>query len=284
MNQLNLRDQLASYFSESELNDLCFDLNIDYENLPDQTKLEKARELIIYCQRHGRMADLMARCQELRPQLSWEYQGGSPPKVKEPERENKARSTLAGRVMIGSFVIVICAIAVVYLLQNNRVASSSSVASGDEDSVTGTDVPTADQTNAIETTSAAPLPTMPPLPVELPDGSEVKLVSSTSTYQYTILSAERESLPPDRYLLHLRVRVWTNSLGGMNFWRDSFRLVVDDRYLTPVNSLNKVVGQDETMDGDVDFEVDQSLTEAVLVIKASTNFPDNSKELRLVFP
>lgn len=34
MSQAQLRDQLAEHFSESELQNLCYDLNIRYEILP----------------------------------------------------------------------------------------------------------------------------------------------------------------------------------------------------------------------------------------------------------
>jgi hypothetical protein len=104
-------------------------------------------------------------------------------------------------------------------------------------------------------------------------------------FQYTILSAQREPLPPDKYFLRLRIRAWTNSSGGMNFWSDSFRLVAGDLRIAPVNDLNEVVNREETVDGDVEFEIDPSLKEAVLVITVGRN-PDSwaTKELRLIFP
>lgn len=124
------------------------------------------------------------------------------------------------------------------------------------------------------------------LPVELPDGPTVKMIDSTGDqYQYTILSAKRDPLPPDRYLLYLRVRAWTDFVGGMNFWSDSFRLVAGDLRLAPSNDLNELVNRDETVDGDVEFEIDGSLKDAVLIITVGgLDFSGNTKELRLIFP
>ncbi len=62
-----LRDILVKYFSDSELRDVCFDLGIDYENLGGDAKAGKARELVAYCQRRNRLAELEATCRRLRP-------------------------------------------------------------------------------------------------------------------------------------------------------------------------------------------------------------------------
>ena len=104
-------------------------------------------------------------------------------------------------------------------------------------------------------------------------------------FRYTILSAWREPSSPGKHLLRLRIRVWTDSITGVNFWSDSFRLVVGDQKLAPVNGLNLIAGRDETVDGDVEFEIDASLEEAVLVINVG-RIPDAwaTKELQLDFP
>jgi len=62
-----LRDFITRYFNDSELRDLCFDLGIEYENLGGDNKAAKARELVAYCQRHGRLAELEDTCRRLRP-------------------------------------------------------------------------------------------------------------------------------------------------------------------------------------------------------------------------
>jgi hypothetical protein len=46
---------------------LCFDLHIDYESLSGHNKADKARELIAFCLRHNRIAELLQKCAELHP-------------------------------------------------------------------------------------------------------------------------------------------------------------------------------------------------------------------------
>jgi DNA-binding NtrC family response regulator len=62
-----LRRTLDEKFDLEEIQDLCFDLDIDFDNLPGDGK--KARELVAYCRRHDRLEKLVARIAELRPGL-----------------------------------------------------------------------------------------------------------------------------------------------------------------------------------------------------------------------
>jgi hypothetical protein len=68
-----LRRNLATYFNIGELRSLCQDLGADYENLSSETKVDLVRELVMYCERHGRIPKLIATCRELRPHVpNWE--------------------------------------------------------------------------------------------------------------------------------------------------------------------------------------------------------------------
>lgn len=60
---------IVDNFNEQELRDLCFELRIDYDNLPFPGKASKARELIGYCIRHGRYEELFTKVREERPHL-----------------------------------------------------------------------------------------------------------------------------------------------------------------------------------------------------------------------
>lgn len=62
-----LRDVLATAFSLDELKDLCQDLDVNYENIPGDTLRAKARELVLYFQRHSRFDDLVAAARRIRP-------------------------------------------------------------------------------------------------------------------------------------------------------------------------------------------------------------------------
>ncbi|MCL4505532.1 MAG: hypothetical protein M1434_02670 [Chloroflexi bacterium] len=69
--QIRLYENLVAYFSMSDLQELCFELSIDDENLPGITKADKARELVLYCERHNRMGELKAKCRTQRPHVDW---------------------------------------------------------------------------------------------------------------------------------------------------------------------------------------------------------------------
>ncbi len=67
-----LRRRIEESFNLDEIKNLCFDLGINYENLPGEMTLTgRSRELVNYCQRNGRLADLITLCAEQRPPLDW---------------------------------------------------------------------------------------------------------------------------------------------------------------------------------------------------------------------
>ncbi len=66
-----LRHDLATYFGREELRNLCFDLGIPHENFPELLD-SMAREIIAHCERVDRISALMAKCKELRPNVSWD--------------------------------------------------------------------------------------------------------------------------------------------------------------------------------------------------------------------
>ena len=61
---------LNAHFSESELRALCFELEVDFENLEGTTKNGKAMALIQFCQRRGRFEELAAHAQQARPDMT----------------------------------------------------------------------------------------------------------------------------------------------------------------------------------------------------------------------
>ncbi len=70
---VNLREQISSDFNLSELEDLCFELNITYEDLSgDNTLKVKSRELVKYCNRRKILQQLIDHCKELRPNSNWD--------------------------------------------------------------------------------------------------------------------------------------------------------------------------------------------------------------------
>ncbi len=65
------RKILTTYFSNSELNNIYFDLGIDYENFSGSGKIDKARELILHMEKRGRISELIRDCHESRPNAPW---------------------------------------------------------------------------------------------------------------------------------------------------------------------------------------------------------------------
>ncbi len=66
-----LRQILAHHFNEGELRTLCFDLGIDYDDLPGDERAGKARELVSYLKRYGRISELVEIGTAMRPDISW---------------------------------------------------------------------------------------------------------------------------------------------------------------------------------------------------------------------
>jgi len=70
-----LRDELAQRFTKEDLRALCFDLGVDYDDLPSATKINQSQDLILYLERTGRLDELIARCRQLRPNVKWDDLG-----------------------------------------------------------------------------------------------------------------------------------------------------------------------------------------------------------------
>ncbi len=70
-NRIRLRQLIARYFSKHELESLLFDLGIDKDEFPEGVKSDMAQEIILYCERHGRMTDLLELCRQQRPNADW---------------------------------------------------------------------------------------------------------------------------------------------------------------------------------------------------------------------
>lgn len=70
-NRIRLRELMTRHFSKSDLETLCFDLGIDKDELPEGVKKELTQEIILYCERAGRMDELLLACRQQRPHTEW---------------------------------------------------------------------------------------------------------------------------------------------------------------------------------------------------------------------
>ncbi len=70
----SLLNLLKDSFNDSELHELAFELHIEVEDLrvPNLAgRADRIRALIHYCQKNGRIADLITFCSQLRPTKEW---------------------------------------------------------------------------------------------------------------------------------------------------------------------------------------------------------------------
>ena len=72
--QIAIREILIEKFDEGELKTLANDLDVDYDNLPDQGKANKARELISFLDRRNQLPKLVEFGKRQRPDISWPEQ------------------------------------------------------------------------------------------------------------------------------------------------------------------------------------------------------------------
>lgn len=66
---------LSTAFDREELRSLCRELNVFYDNLPAEGNEGKARELIAYMERRGRLPELIAHAAGKREKLTWFEEG-----------------------------------------------------------------------------------------------------------------------------------------------------------------------------------------------------------------
>ncbi len=74
-----LRETLTKRFDKSEFRTLCFDLGVDYDDLPGEGKSAKVRELIRYLEYRNRIPELGEIGKKLRPDISWASASKAPP-------------------------------------------------------------------------------------------------------------------------------------------------------------------------------------------------------------
>ena len=120
-----LRQAIVEHFGDSDIKALCFDLGVDYDELPGDTKTEKVISIIEYFSRLNQVPVLIAYCSRHRPNIPWEeienaaVHNGLP---KEPALPAVGPASVKGRGFNSLFlagmgiVIVSLLLVVVYLV------------------------------------------------------------------------------------------------------------------------------------------------------------------------
>ena len=94
---------MVTYFNRSELAALYFDLNIYFDDLPGETRTDKARELIEFMTRQERLPQLLTLLQKERPFADWPAipdELPSPITADDPDTKIPSGSTLT---LVGQF-------------------------------------------------------------------------------------------------------------------------------------------------------------------------------------
>lgn len=83
---------LTNVFSLAELRNLCFDIGVEYDWLPGDSKAAKAEELVLYFTRSPRSLDeFIQSCSQLHPDIPWD----NPDSIEsQPPNRARARSIL----------------------------------------------------------------------------------------------------------------------------------------------------------------------------------------------
>ncbi|MCP4418394.1 MAG: hypothetical protein GY805_17380, partial [Chloroflexi bacterium] len=71
-NLVKLFQKADRHFNDSELRDLCFQLNVEYKDLAGLSKRDKMRELVTLIDRNGRLPDFTTLATQLRPNVKWQ--------------------------------------------------------------------------------------------------------------------------------------------------------------------------------------------------------------------
>ncbi len=103
--------------------------------------------------------------------------------------------------------------------------------------------------------------------LQFPQGKELKFLGTGNKATYTVLegSAERYNSAEQRIIFN--IRCYNHKGGwGVNFWDDSFRLLLQDLSYAPKSSLNEVVDVDSFKDGEIYFIIPQGTRSADLKI------------------
>lgn len=76
---VQLRNAIIEHFDLDEVRDLCFELDVQFDELAGDTLSEKARELVLFLDRRRDLPALIEACRRLRPKAGWPDAHGDNP-------------------------------------------------------------------------------------------------------------------------------------------------------------------------------------------------------------
>lgn len=69
--RLQIIELLARHFDVGEIDMLAWDLGLNADNIRGESRDERTRALMSYCERHNLVSALLERCRDLRPEITW---------------------------------------------------------------------------------------------------------------------------------------------------------------------------------------------------------------------
>lgn len=110
-------------------------------------------------------------------------------------------------------------------------------------------------------------PSLNPKSIALDDGMEATLqIQAEGNVVYRVLYAQLEPRNADDLSLKLMIRCTNNGRYPLNFWSQSFRLLIDGVPRSPSNDLNVVVEPQAVKEGEIVFIIPASVPKAQLQI------------------
>jgi hypothetical protein len=186
MGRAELRSLIAIHLNLEELHTLCFDLNINFDNLPGKGLEAKARDLVALLERSGRVDALISELHKRRSMVDWDAawrQVGIDyiPPERVPSLTDPTATTSTSQVqrtLRNTLPLAIAAILLVVVVA--FVLSSLLKGDGDDGSqVAGT--PSASPVVHVEASTTDPESIVTPTPTETPTATPTPEATKTAT-------------------------------------------------------------------------------------------------------
>ncbi|MCP4357360.1 MAG: tetratricopeptide repeat protein [Chloroflexi bacterium] len=163
MTWAKFRQAILESFNTDELRTLCFDLRVDFENLPGEGKNSKVRELISLLERQDRLPELIAALQASRPQTAWETVLQNPQSFAQATQDKRKLYLAAA----AGFVLLVVVVALLFIFMNQANKDTAEpVAESLSTAVIPTNAPPPTASPTIAATETAVSPVQPVQPGE----------------------------------------------------------------------------------------------------------------------
>lgn len=193
-----LASEIEVYFNIEDMNQLCFSLGVEHENIKGNTRQEKARELVLYFHQRKRIPDLLEKVRKVRPGVEFP---NVPDKPDGPDKKSKQ----IGKQLAFAWLFGVIALVLLYLtiFRGNRFGGNIVVT---ETAVIPTDPPAPTSTIAVTPNST---PTSVP-PIESASLTNLEPIYTLEAHQGPVLDVAFS--PDGRWLVSSgadgMLRVW----------------------------------------------------------------------------